>query len=96
MLRPYFEPKAIIGTYLSMLTKITIQLVEWEWPADIRQLICAPLSHAGGAMVLPTLIKGGAVVILPGFNALNVMQAIEKYQLSDVRAGTTGNAGGDA
>ena len=61
------EPKAIMGTYLSMLTKITIQLVEWEWPADIRQLICTPLSHAGGAMVLPTLIRGGSLVILPGW-----------------------------
>jgi fatty-acyl-CoA synthase len=78
------EPKAIIGTYLSMLTKITIQLVEWEWPADIRQLICAPLSHAGGAMVLPTLIRGGSVVILSGFNALEVMRAIEKYRINCV------------
>jgi fatty-acyl-CoA synthase len=78
------EPKAIIGTYLSMLTKITIQLIEWEWPTEIRQLICAPLSHAGGAMVLPTLVRGGSVVILPGFNALEVMRAIEKYRINCV------------
>ena len=76
------EPKAIMGTYLSMLTKITIQLVEWEWPADIRQLICTPLSHAGGAMVLPTLIRGGSLVILPGFSAPAVMQAIQQYRIN--------------
>jgi fatty-acyl-CoA synthase len=78
------EPKAIIGTYLSMLTKITIQLIEWEWPAEIRQLICAPLSHAGGAMVLPTLIRGGCAVVLSGFQPLEVMRAIEKYRINCV------------
>lgn len=78
------EPKAIMGTYLSMLTKITIQLIEWEWPHEIRQLICAPLSHAGGAMVLPTLIRGGSVVVLPGFQPLEVMRAIEKHKINCV------------
>ena len=76
------EPKAIMGTYLSLLTKITIQLVEWEWPDEIRQLICTPLSHAGGAMVLPTLIRGGSLVILPGFSPPAVMQAIQEYRIN--------------
>ncbi len=76
------EPKAIIGTYLSLLTKTMIQLVEWEWPSEIRQLICAPLSHAGGAMVLPTFIRGGSLVVLPGFSPPAAMQAIEKYRIT--------------
>jgi fatty-acyl-CoA synthase len=78
------EPKAIIGTYLSLLTKTTIQLTEWEWPQDIRQLICAPLSHAGGAMVLPSLIRGGSLVVLSGFEPLAVMQAIRKHEITCV------------
>jgi fatty-acyl-CoA synthase len=76
------EPKAIMGTYLSLLTKLTIQLIEWEWPAPIRQLICAPLSHAGGAMVLPTLVRGGSVVIMSGFQPLEVMRAVQKYRIN--------------
>jgi fatty-acyl-CoA synthase len=76
------EPKAIIGTYLSLLTKTMIQLTEWEWPSEIRQLICAPLSHAGGAMVLPTFIRGGSLIVLPGFSAPAVMQAVEQHRIT--------------
>jgi fatty-acyl-CoA synthase len=76
------EPKAIIGTYLSLLTKTMIQLTEWEWPSEIRQLICAPLSHAGGAMVLPTFIRGGSLIVVPGFSPPAVMQAIEEHGIT--------------
>jgi fatty-acyl-CoA synthase len=76
------EPKAIIGTYRSLLTKTMIMLVEWEWPVEVRQLICAPLSHAGGAMVLPTLLRGGSLVVLPGFDVPEVLSAIEKYRIT--------------
>jgi fatty-acyl-CoA synthase len=76
------EPKAIIGTYLSLLTKTMIQLTEWEWPSEIRQLICAPLSHAGGAMVLPTFIRGGSLIVVPGFNPPALMRAIEEHRVT--------------
>jgi fatty-acyl-CoA synthase len=76
------EPKAIINTYLSLLTKTMIQLTEWEWPSEIRQLICAPLSHAGGAMVLPTFIRGGSLIVLSGFSAPAVLAAIEEYRIT--------------
>ena len=76
------EPKAIIGTVTMLLTKTMIQLVEWEWPTEMRQLICAPLSHAGGAMVLPTLIRGGSLVVLPGFDPVTVMEAIERHRIT--------------
>ena len=76
------EPKAIAATCQTLLTKTMIQLVEWEWPAQVRQLICAPLSHAGGAMVLPTLVRGGSLVVLPGFEPRAVMQAIESHRIT--------------
>jgi fatty-acyl-CoA synthase len=76
------EPKAIVGTYLSLLTKTMIQLTEWEWPSEIRQLICAPLSHAGGAMVLPTFIRGGSLIVLPGFSAPAVLAAIDEHRIN--------------
>jgi fatty-acyl-CoA synthase len=76
------EPKAIIGTYESLLTKTLIQMTEWEWPAEIRQLICAPLSHAGGAMVLPTFIRGGSLIVVPGFSPPAMMAAIEQHRIT--------------
>jgi fatty-acyl-CoA synthase len=76
------EPKAIVGTYGMLQAKTMIQLIEWEWPREIRQLIIAPLSHAGGSMVLVTLILGGTLFVLPGFDAVSVMQHVERHRIN--------------
>ena len=41
-----------------------IQLAEWEWPESPRFLMCTPLSHAGAAFFVPTVIKGGTLFVL--------------------------------
>ncbi|SGO63713.1 fatty-acid-CoA ligase [Mycobacterium tuberculosis] len=43
------KPKGVIGTAQSIATMTSIQLAEWEWPANPRFLMCTPLSHAGAA-----------------------------------------------
>jgi fatty-acyl-CoA synthase len=78
------EPKAIEGTPRTLLTKTMIQLVEWDWPQDIRQLVCAPLSHAGGSMVLPTLVRGGTLFVLGGFDPAEVLQTIARERITCV------------
>jgi fatty-acyl-CoA synthase len=78
------KPKAVIGTHRTGLAVLDIQMKEWEWPGQVRQLMCAHLSHAGSAMFLPTLLRGGSIVVLPGFDALKVLQAIEKHRISCV------------
>jgi fatty-acyl-CoA synthase len=57
-------------------------LAEWEWPAKPRVLSCAPLSHAGSAMVLPTLMKQGTILIHPTFDPLAVMQTIQEHRIN--------------
>jgi fatty-acyl-CoA synthase len=42
------------------------------------------LSHAGGTMFLPTLLKGGTMLVLPAFDALAVLGAIEEYKINCV------------
>jgi fatty-acyl-CoA synthase len=78
------KPKAIVGVHRTGLAVLQIQLAEWEWPAEIRQLVCAPLSHAGAAMFLPTLLRDGSMVILPAFDPIAVMEAIERHRISCV------------
>jgi fatty-acyl-CoA synthase len=78
------RPKAVIGTHRTGAAVLTIQLAEWEWPGRIRQLACAPLSHAGGAMFLPTLLRGGSMTILPGFDPLTVLKAIQTHRINCV------------
>ncbi|MET0283486.1 MAG: AMP-binding protein [Polyangiales bacterium] len=76
------KPKALPGTQRSALAAFQIMLAEWEWPKEPRVLSCAPLSHAGGAMILPTLIKQGTLMIQPGFDPVAVMQAIQEYKIN--------------
>lgn len=78
------KPKAVIGTHRLGLAVLTIQLAEWEWPEKVCQLVCAPLSHAGAAMFLPTLLRGGSLVILPGFEPVKAMAAIQKHRITCV------------
>ena len=78
------KPKAIVGTHRTGLAVLQIQLAEWEWPTEIRQLICAPLSHAGAAMFLPTLLRGGWILVLPNFDPLKVMEAIQEHRITCV------------
>jgi fatty-acyl-CoA synthase len=76
------KPKGIMCSHLSAATATQIQLSEWEWPAEIRHLICAPLSHAGASTLTPILVKGGCMVVLPGFDPVGAMQAIQTHRIT--------------
>jgi fatty-acyl-CoA synthase len=74
--------KGVMQTYRSGATLTQIQLAEWEWPEDTRFLIATPLSHAGAAFFVPTLLRGGCIVVLPGFDPTAVLEAIQKYKIT--------------
>jgi fatty-acyl-CoA synthase len=76
------RPKGVIGTAASMAMMTQIQLAEWEWPAAPRFLVCTPLSHAGAAFFAPTLMKGGALYVLPKFDPGEVLRAIEELRIT--------------
>ncbi|MFE3227909.1 fatty-acid--CoA ligase FadD8 [Nocardia sp. NPDC059228] len=76
------KPKGVIGTALTMNTMTQIQLSEWEWPKRPKFLICTPLSHAGAAFFLPVVLLGGQCVVLPRFDAGEVLRAIEEHKIS--------------
>jgi fatty-acyl-CoA synthase len=78
------KSKGIMCSHLSATTSTMIQLTEWEWPSEIRHLICAPLSHAGAAVLTTILSKGGCMFVLPGFDPVAVMSAIEKRRITSV------------
>ncbi len=76
------KPKAIMGSARYGAAALDILLKEWEWPTEIRQLVCSPLSHGGGAVFMPTMIKRGSMVVLPGFEPGAVLEAIEKHRIT--------------
>ena len=76
------KPKSLTTTQRVSLATLQLMMAEWEWPAPPRVLSCAPLSHAGAAMALPTLLKGGTLMVLPGFEPAAVMQAIQHHRIN--------------
>jgi fatty-acyl-CoA synthase len=76
------KPKALASTQRSAAAAGAIILAEWEWPNPPRALSCAPLSHAGAALFLPTLLKQGTILIQPVFDPVAVMQAIQEYRIN--------------
>ncbi len=76
------QPKGVMLTERSQLATASILLQEWEWPQQIRHLVCAPMSHAGASVLTPVLMKGGAMVVLPGFDALAVLDAIQRHRIT--------------
>jgi fatty-acyl-CoA synthase len=57
-------------------------MAEWDWPEETRFLIATPLSHAGAAFFVPTLLRGGSIVVLPHFDPEKVLETIEKYRIT--------------
>lgn len=76
------KPKALASIQRVGMATLQIMMSDWEWPSRPRVLSCAPLSHAGSAMILPTLIKGGELLVLPGFDPGTVLQAIQDYRIN--------------
>ncbi len=78
------KPKGIMTSHRAATTSAMIQLMSWEWPKDVRHLICAPLSHSGAAVLTSVLVKNGSMVVLPGFDPVSTMQAIEQHKITSV------------
>ena len=76
------KPKGVIGTVQSITTMTTIQLAEWEWPEHPKFLMCTPLSHAGAAFFVPTIVKGGELVVLTKFDPAEVLRVIEEQKIT--------------
>lgn len=76
------KPKSLASTQRTGLQTLSIMMAEWEWPTPPRVLSCAPLSHAGAAMFMPTLLKNGTMLVLPGFEPVAVMEAIQEHRIN--------------
>ena len=76
------KPKALASVHRTGVTTLSIMMSDWEWPNPPKVLACTPLSHAGAALFLPTLLKNGTMMVLPAFEPAAVMQAIQDYRIN--------------
>lgn len=76
------KPKGVMNTYRGSASMAQIMVSEWQWPDEVRHLVCTPLSHAGSSLFVPVLLRGGSMVVLPGFDAGAVLDAIERHGIT--------------
>ena len=57
-------------------------LADFEIPDAARYLTVAPISHVAGTKVLPTLMRGGTVHMLRGFDPEAVLQTIARERIN--------------
>ena len=76
------KPKGVIGTAQTMSTMTQVQMAEWEWPESPRFLMCTPLSHAGAAFFVPTVLNGGCLYVLGRFDPAEVLKTIEEQKIT--------------
>lgn len=70
------RPKGVVHRHRSSVAMMTQELAFWEWPQDVRFLVATPLSHAAGAMMTPTLVKGGTFFFHKVFDPEHYLRTI--------------------
>ena len=77
-------PKAVMQNDRAVVAHYYGTALGWDLPKTMRYLAVAPISHAAGMLILPTLLSGGTVVLQRRFEPAAWLRAIasERANLS--------------
>ncbi|WP_334478396.1 AMP-binding protein [Bradyrhizobium algeriense] len=76
------RPKGAMRRHGAVTSYVTAILANFELPVSPRYLTVAPISHVAGVKVLPTLILGGTVHLLTGFDPSRVLRTISEHKIN--------------
>ncbi|MGW5386674.1 acyl-CoA synthetase [Nocardia sp. NPDC003963] len=73
------RPKGVVLTHGNIVFAALNAVIDLDLHSDEIALVCAPLFHTAALdmVALPTLLKGGNVLIEPGFDAGRVLEVID-------------------
>src|SRR3546814_13456484 len=69
-------------TNRSVWMQALLLLAGRQLPAELRLLCPTPISHWAGSMLVPTLWRGGTVILQRGFDPEKYIAALQAYQAS--------------
>jgi fatty-acyl-CoA synthase len=69
-------PKAAMLPERAVAQLVWSVLTGWDLPREIRYLASAPISHAAGMLVTPTLLRGGTVILQRSFDPTAWLSAV--------------------
>ncbi|GDY31551.1 acyl-CoA synthetase [Gandjariella thermophila] len=78
------RPKGAVLSHGNIIWNSINVLVDIDLAADEVTLVVAPLFHTAGLNMtcLPTLLKGGTVVLVPAFDPVRVLDLIERHRVT--------------
>ena len=76
--------KGVMIAHRCVVNMSAIIFSDWEWPQNIRYLAATPITHAGGVNIFPTLMRGGFVRVLPGFDIETFCRTVEAEAINTV------------
>ena len=74
--------KGILHSHRTVVTMITYLLATYEWPDQIRYLATTPISHAAGALILPTFLRGGTLYLMEKYDAEEFLARVARHQIN--------------
>jgi fatty-acyl-CoA synthase len=78
------RPKAAMISHRAMVQEVFSLTASWRLPLDPRTLIATPITHAGVLPILPTLLRGGTVVLQAGFDPQQWLAAVQTHRINFV------------
>jgi fatty-acyl-CoA synthase len=76
------RPKGVMVPHRAMAEMALTHLVDYEMPLRPRYLAAAPLTHAAVLTVVPTLLRGGTVIVEQGFDPHRFLDVIERERVN--------------
>jgi len=74
--------KGVMQSHRSRAAISLASQLAYELPVRPRYLASAPITHATGHWVVPTLMRGGSVVLMDGFDAEEFVDNVKRHELS--------------
>ncbi len=75
-------PKAAMLPERAVAQMAMSVLTGWDLPKEIRYLAAAPISHAAGMLVTPTLLAGGTVVLHKSFDPGHWLETVARERIT--------------
>jgi fatty-acyl-CoA synthase len=76
------KSKGAIRRHASWSAVTTSILANFELPRDPRYLAVAPITHVAGTKVMPTLVRGGTVHLMKGFDPERLLATIQQQRIN--------------
>ncbi|MCW2784768.1 MAG: acyl-CoA synthetase [Marmoricola sp.] len=78
------RPKGVMISHRAMVQEVYSLTASWQLPLEPRTLLATPITHASVLPLLPTLLRGGTVVLQQGFVPDAWLEAVQTHRINYV------------